>query len=146
MTTGVERAREELFAAHLLAGTNFAAPAIGIAHRAGLAAAEAALMALDRVPPAEPGALVGLFLRHVVRERGLDADAGRVLRALHNRALLASDGGSDVPQEEAARAIADATTVVDAVDAWLTSSEFVGIARAVLPRAGGVPPSRRRRR
>lgn len=131
----IERARTDLFAAHLLTSTNFTAQAVGIAHRAGLGAAEAALMALDRVPPAEPGVLVALFLRHVVRERGLDADAGRLLRALHNRAAV-TDAGEPVGAPVAAQSIADATAVVDAVDAWLTSSEFVGIARAAIPKPG----------
>jgi hypothetical protein len=139
----IAKARDDLFAAHLVASTGFGAQAVALAHRAGLAAAAGALLALDRVPPAEPSVLVALFLRHVVRERGLDPDAGRLLRALHNRAALAEAGGP-VPPEEAMRAIADATTVVDAVDAWLTSSEFVGIARAAVAKPG--PPRRSRRR
>lgn len=143
MSTGVVRGREELFAAHLLAGMNFSTQAVALAHRAATSAAAAAIIALDRVPPAEPGVVATHFLRHVVRERGLDADAGRALRALHNSAVLA-DTGAVVPTEHAAAAIADATVVVDAVDAWLTGSEFVGIARAAVPRAGGPPPRRRR--
>lgn len=139
MTTGIARAREELFAAHLLATTQFAAQAVGLAHRGALAAAEAALEALDRLTPVEPTALVTAFLRHVVRERGLDPDAGRLARSLHNRAVLAA-GGDSVPPSEAASAIADATALVDAVDDWLTHSEFVTIAREVVR-----PPGRRPR-
>jgi hypothetical protein len=138
--TGIARAREELFAAHLLATTQFAAQAVALAHRGVLAAAEAALEALDRVPPAEPAGLVGMFLTLVVRERGLDPEAGRLVRALHNRAALA-DADDVVPAEEAPRAIADATAVIDAVDDWLTHSEFVSIARDAIR-----PPRRRRRR
>ena len=134
------RAREELFAAHLLATTQFAAQAVALAHRGVLAAAEAALEALDRLPPADPPALIGMFLKQVVRERGLDPDAGRLLRAVHNRAVLA-DADGVVPPQEALRAIADATAVVDAVDDWLTHSEFVTIARESLR-----PPRRRRER
>jgi hypothetical protein len=140
VSTGIARAREELFAAHLLATTQFAAQAVALAHRAVLAAADAAIEALDRVSPADPTALIGMFLKQVVRERGLDPDAGRLLRALHNRAVLA-DADGDVPPQEAPRAIAEATAVVDAVDDWLTHSEFVSIARESLR-----PPRRKRSR
>jgi hypothetical protein len=138
--SGIARAREELFAAHLLATTQFAAQAVALAHRGVLAAADAALEALDRLPPADPAALVGMFLKQVVRERGLDPEAGRLLRAVHNRAVLADADGA-VPPQEALRAITDATAVVDAVDDWLTHSEFVAIARESLR-----PPRRRRER
>ncbi len=138
--TGIARAREELFAAHLLATTQFAAQAVALAYRGALAAADAALEALDRVPPADPAGLIGMFLKQVVRERGLNPEAGRLVRALHNRALLADADGA-IPPEEAPRAIADATAVVDAVDDWLTHSEFVTIARDAIR-----PPRRKRTR
>jgi hypothetical protein len=140
VSTGIGRAREELFAAHLLATTQFAAQAVALAHRGVLAAADAALEALDRVPPADPSARIGMFLTYVVRERGLNPDAGRLVRALHNRAVLADADGA-VPSEEAPRAIADATAVIDAVDDWLTHAEFVTIAREAIR-----PPRHRRRR
>ncbi|HKQ42320.1 MAG TPA: hypothetical protein VJT79_07530 [Pseudonocardia sp.] len=139
--TGIARAREELFAAHLLATTQFAAQSVALAHRGMLAAADAALEALDRVPPTDPAALIGMFLKQVVRERGLDPEAGRLVRALHNRAVLA-DADGRVPPEEAPRAIADASAVIDAVDDWLTHSEFVTIARESLRPAA---PRRRAR-
>lgn len=139
----VQRARDELFAAHLLSSTGFAAQTVALALRAALAAAEGALLDLDRVPPAEPAAVVAAFVRHVVGERGLDPAAGRGLRSLLGRAELAAAGGP-VPPVEGPAAIADATAVVDAVDAWLTHSDFVSIARAA-----GVPtrprPQRKRR-
>ncbi len=139
----VVRARDELFAAHLLASTGFAAQTVGLALRAALAAAEGALLELDRVPPAEPAAVVAAFVRHVVGERGLDPEAGRLLRALLGQAELVEAGGP-VPPAEGPAAIADATAVVDTVDAWLTHADFVSIARAA-----GTPtrprPVRRRR-
>jgi hypothetical protein len=138
--TGIARAREELFAAHLLATTQFAAQAVGLAYRGALAAAEAAVEALDRVSPTEPAALVSVFLRQVVRERGLDPEAGRILRSLHNQAVLAAANGA-VPPGEAVAAIADATALVDGVDEWLTQSEIVTIARDFVR-----PQQRRRRR
>lgn len=139
----VARARDELFAAHLLSSTGFAAQTVALALRAALAAAEGALLELDRVPLAEPSGVVAAFVRHVVGERGLDPDAGRRLRSLLGRAELAATG-APVPPAEGPEAIADATAVVDAVDAWLTHSDFVSIARAA-----GVPtrprPQRKRR-
>jgi hypothetical protein len=140
MSRAISRAREELFAAHLLATTQFGAQAVELAHRGALAAAEAALEALERVSPAEPTALIAAFLRQVIRERGLDPEAGRLVRSLHNRAVLAAADGA-VPPGEAGNAIADATAVVDAVDEWLTQSEFVTIARDVIR-----PPGHRRPR
>ncbi len=140
MSTGVVRARQELFAAHLLATTGFAAQTVACAFRAALAAAEAALVELDRAPEPEPAAVVAAFVRHVVRDRGLDAEAGRVLRSLFNRAELAHTDGS-VPAAEGPVAITDATTVVDAIDGWLQHADFVGIARdQARPRPG---PGRR---
>lgn len=123
----VERAHDELFAAHLLAGTGFPAPTVALAARAALAAAEDALLALDRTPPADPAALGAAFVRHVVRDRGLDPAAGRLVRSLVARAELATAG--PVPADEGPAALADATAVVAAVDAWLTHSAFVAIAR-----------------
>ncbi len=124
MSAGIARAREELFAAHLLGTTGFAAQTVEMAARAALAAAEAALMLLGKPPAAEPAAVVAAFVRHVVRERGLDPDAGRLLRSLYNRQLQA-DADGNVPQQEAPQALADATTVIDIVDGWITTSHRV---------------------
>lgn len=145
MSTGIARAREELFAAHLLGSTGFAAQTVSLAFRAALAAAEAALLDLERAPEAEPAAVVAAFVRHVVRERGMEPDTGRLLRSLHNRAELAHADGA-VPPSEGPPAIADATAVVDMVESWLTHADFVAIARnapnATAPRPK--PPRRRR--
>jgi uncharacterized protein (UPF0332 family) len=138
VSTGIARAREELFAAHLLATTGFAAQAVGLSFRAALAAAEAALMLIDRAPDPRPAAVVSAFVGNVIRERGLDPDAGRLLRSLFNRAEQAHADGA-VPQAEAPVALADATVVVDVVDDWIKESQRAAEER---PR----PPSRRRRR
>lgn len=136
--TGIPRAREELFAAHLLGTSGFAAQTVALAFRAALAAAEAALLGLDRPSPPEPAAVVAAFVRHVVTGRGLDAGAGRLLRSLHNRAELAHADGA-VPQEQGPAAIVDATAIVDVVEAWLQHAEYVGIARGTRTN----PPRRR---
>lgn len=145
---GLVRAREELFAAHLLGTTGFSAQTVALAFRAALAAAEAALLELQRPPEAEPAAVVAAFVRHVVRERGLDPEVGRRLRSLHNRAELAHADGT-VPAAEGPIAIKDASEVVDAVEAWLTHADFVAIARSSpkgpAPGPKPKPPPRRRR-
>lgn len=137
MSTGIPRAREELFAAHLLSTTGFAAQTVGLAFRAALAAAEAALMLLDRPPAHEPAAVVAEFVRHIVRERGLDPEAGSKLRSLYNRQIQAGSDGS-VPQTEAPLATADATLVIDVVEDWIKTSHRVaeerGPTRARPPR------------
>jgi hypothetical protein len=124
MSTGIARAREELFAAHLLGTTGFAAQTVGLAFRAALAAAEATLVLLDKPSAAEPAAVVAAFVRHAVRDRGLDPDAGRRLRSLYNRAVQAAADGA-VPQAEAGLALADATVVIDVVEAWIKTSQRV---------------------
>ncbi len=139
MTTGIARAREELFAAHLLSTTGFAAQTVGLCFRAAQGAAEAALMLLERPIAPEPAAVVAAFVRHVVRERGLEPDVGRLLRSLFNRHLQAEADG-DVPQTEAPRALADATAVIDAVADWIEISERVAEGRGPTRR-----PARRSR-
>lgn len=124
MSTGIARAREELFAAHLLGTTGFAAQTVGLAFRAALAAAEATLVLLDKPSAAEPAAVVAAFVRHAVRDRGMDPDAGRRLRSLYNRDVQAAADGA-VPQPEAGLALADATVVIDVVEAWIKTSQRV---------------------
>ena len=143
MTTGIPRAREELFAAHLLSTTGFAAQSVSHAFRAALSAAEAALLLLDRAPGPDPTVVVAAFIRHVVRERGMDPDAGRQLRSLLNRAVQANADGA-VPQPEAPAAIDDATVVVDIVAAWIEGSNRAAAQRA--PSGGGRPPSKQGRK
>ena len=137
MSTGIARAREELFAAHLLATTGFAAQSVALSFRAALAAAEEALVLLGRATDPRPAAVVSAFLVHVVRERGLDPHAGQRLRSLLNRAEQANADGA-VPQPEAAAAIADATEVVDVVATWVEKSRQVAEVRA-RPRAPRSP-------
>lgn len=138
MSTGIARAHEELFAAHLLSTTGFAAQSVAHSFRAALGAAEAALLLLDRAPGPEHAAIVAAFVRHVVRERGLDPETGRLLRSLLNRAAQAHADGI-VPHTEAPIAISDATAVVDTVDAWIEASN-----RAASARPAGRPGTRRR--
>ncbi len=135
--TGIARAREDLFAAHLLATTGFTAQAVALAFRSALGAASAALLLLDRAPGPEPATVVAVFVRHVVRERGLDHDIGRRLRLLLNCAVQADTDGA-VPPAEGSVAIDDATAVVDAVAAWIDNAH-----RVASMRTGGGPSKAR---
>ena len=123
MAAPIGRARDELAAAHVLAVSGLTAQSVAVAFRGALQAAEAALLLLDRVPPAAESAVVAAFLRHVVRERGLDAEAGRRLRLLLNRQQLAEVGAP--PPEEAQAALDDAHHVIDVVVAWIAVSQQV---------------------
>jgi uncharacterized protein (UPF0332 family) len=120
MAAPIGRARDELAAAHVLAVSGLTAQSVAVAFRGALQGAEAALLLLDRVPPAGDAAVVAAFLRHVVRERGLDAEAGRRLRLLLNRHQLAEVGAP--PPEEAHAALDDARHVIDVVAAWIEVS------------------------
>ncbi len=93
--TGLDRCREELAAARLLADKGFEAQAISRAYFAAFFAAETALLVLDE-------------------------EAGRLLRSLFERRNEADYSPVDVPLDEANAAIRDAGRVVGAVEEWLT--------------------------
>jgi len=119
----IGRARDELTAGHVLAVAGLTAQSVAVALRGALQVAEAALLLLDRVPPAGESAVVAAFLRHVVRERGLDPEAGRRLRLLLNRQQLAEIGAP--PLDVAQAALDDARCVIDLVGEWICVSEEV---------------------
>lgn len=50
---------------------------------------------------------------------GVDERAGRRLRSLFERRSLADYGLTEVPDEEARRAVDEAVAVVDIIDVWL---------------------------
>lgn len=141
MTDGLQHSREELAAAHALDAAGFPAQAVTAAARAATLAAEAALVLLGRAAAGDAGA-VTLFLRYVVGERGLDAEAGRLLRALTERARAVERGARPVPRALVAAALRDATTVIDVVGAWIEKSLQVAAERRA---HGGPRPVRRRR-
>jgi uncharacterized protein (UPF0332 family) len=118
---GLERSREELAAARLLLANGFAAQAVSRAYYGAFYAAEEALLRVDEVRSKHAGVIAALGRRLVV-ERGLDPDAGRLLRSLFERRSRADYEGAPVPPEEGNRAVSDAEFVVGAVDAWLARS------------------------
>jgi uncharacterized protein (UPF0332 family) len=115
---GLRRARQELAAAELLAGSGFRAQAVSRAYYASFYAAEAVLVDLGETRARHSG-VVAAFGQLVVRDRGLDERAGRLLRSLFERRSQADCDLADVPTDEADRAVDDARFVVDAIEAWL---------------------------
>lgn len=117
---GLARARRELEAAELLATNGFPAPAVSRAYFAAFYAAEAALLSIGETRAKHSG-VVSAVGRLLVRERGLDERAGRLLRSLFERRSEADYDLDEVPASEAARAVDDAGMVIDLLTEWLRS-------------------------
>jgi uncharacterized protein (UPF0332 family) len=115
---GVARARTELAAARLLVDNGFGAQAVSRAYYAAFYAAEAALLRLGETRAKHSG-VVSAFGRLLVRDRGVDERAGRLLRSLFERRSQADYGLDEVPDAEARRAVDDADTVVAIIIEWL---------------------------
>ena len=115
--TVTARTRQEIEAARLLAEGGFAAQAISRAYYAAFYAAEQALVDLGESRPKHSG-VISAFARLVVREHGLDEEAGRILRSLFERQNLADYGETTLSRDDADRAIRDAERFVDLVDGW----------------------------
>ena len=117
---GIARARRELAATRLLAANGFGAPAVSRAYYAAFYAAEAALLEVGETRAKHSG-VVSAVGRLLVRERGLDERAGRLLRSLFERRSQADYELAEVPGEEAERAADDAELVVELVEHWLAT-------------------------
>ena len=115
---GLNRCREELAAARLLADEGFEAQAVSRAYFAAFFAAETALLALGETRSKHSG-VISAFGNLLVRRGRLDEEAGRFLRSLFERRNEADYAPVDVPLEEANAAIRDADRVVTAVAEWL---------------------------
>lgn len=114
----LRRAREEIDAARLLAGSKFGAAAVSRSCYAAFYAAEVALLSLGETR-SKHSRVVSAIGQIAVKQHGLDPQAGRLLRSLFDRRSQADYGLTDVPSEEADRAVADAEHVVEIVQAWL---------------------------
>lgn len=115
---GMARARQELAAAELLAANGFGAQAVSRAYYAAFYAAETALLRLGEARAKHSG-VVSAFARLLVRDRGVDEEAGRQLRSLFERRTQADYEVGRVPIEEAHRAVTDAAIVVETIEGWL---------------------------
>jgi uncharacterized protein (UPF0332 family) len=118
MNPGLDRARDELAAAQLLIDNDLFAQAVSCAFQAARHAAEAALLVLGEAR-AEPAQVVPAVVQLLVRDRGLDPRAGRLLRSLSNRSRHAEHSYDPLPPAEATTAVKDATVVVELLIAWL---------------------------
>ncbi len=118
---GIARAGRELAAARLLAANGFGAPAVSRAYYAAFYAAEAALLEVGDTRGKHSG-VVSAVGRLLVRERGLDERAGRLLRSLFDRRSQADYELAEVPGEEAGRAVDDAALVVEIIERWLATA------------------------
>jgi uncharacterized protein (UPF0332 family) len=116
--SGLERSREEIEAARLLAGGGFSSQAASRAYYAAFYAAEEALLTMGESRSTHAGVISG-FGQAVVREGGLDADCGRILRRLFEGRGRADYDAEPVEPEQAEEAIADAERFVAAVEKWL---------------------------
>ena len=114
------RSRQELAAAKLLADNGFNAQAVSRSYYSAFYAAEVALSSIGEVRSKHAGVIAAVG-RILVREHGLEADAGRKLRSLFERRSRADYEAEQVPAAEALRALDDATFVVDEMSRWLQS-------------------------
>jgi len=96
MDEGIARARREVAAAQLRAANGFGAQAVSRAYCAAFYAAEAALLRVGETRANQSG-VVAAVGRLLVRDRGLDEPAGRLLRSLFERRFLADYELAEVP-------------------------------------------------
>ena len=116
------RSREEIEAARLLAGRGFSSQAASRAYYAAFYAAEEALSRVSESRSTHAG-VISAFGRFIVREGGLEADYGRILRLLFEGRSRADYDFEPVASQQADDAIADAARFVHAVEDWLASRE-----------------------
>src|SRR5207302_1916321 len=94
------RSRRDLDAARHLAAGGFFAQAVSRAYFAAFAAAEEALWALGESRSKHSG-VIAAFGHRVVREEGLEAEAGVLLRSLFSRRMEADYAAETASAEEA---------------------------------------------
>jgi uncharacterized protein (UPF0332 family) len=123
--TDLDRSRQEIEAAQLLADGEFAAQAVSRAYYAAFYAAEEAVGSMGESRSKHSG-VIAAFGRLVVREGGLDEEMGRILRSLFEQRNHVDYGEALVSREDAELAIRAARRFVDAVESWLTGREQGG--------------------
>jgi uncharacterized protein (UPF0332 family) len=112
------RCWEEIAAARILSREGFGAQAVSRCYYAAFYAAEAALLSLGATRSKHAG-VIAAFGRLVVKGEGLDEQAGRLLRSLHDRRSHADHDLGPMPLQEAARAVEDAEIVATLISEWL---------------------------
>lgn len=111
------RSRRELEAAEVLETSGFHTQAVSRAYFAAFYAAEAAISMVGETRRSHSG-LISAFIRIVVKDRGLDAEAGTLLRALFQRRLEADYVPVDATEDEARTAIQRAKRFVNLTEQW----------------------------
>lgn len=125
------RARDGLAAARLLLDNGLPGPAGVAASRSALDAADEALRLLGRHPDRDAGT-VTLFVRYVVRERGMEAEIGRRLRRVVNIDQYARTASEPLAADVARDAVLCAEAVLDAVTDWIEASRQVARQRSAM--------------
>lgn len=119
LTALLARARTEIAAADTLASAGFEEQSTSRAYYAAFFAAEAALLTVGETRSKHSG-VIAAFGRLVVKEGGLNPDAGAVLRRLFEMRNAADYSWLDAPTEPVSKdPIADARGFVDAVETWI---------------------------
>jgi uncharacterized protein (UPF0332 family) len=112
------RGQEEIRAARALLEAGFPSQAVSHAFMAGFHAATAALQTVGETPTTRTGVL-SAFGRRVVREGGLDHEAGRALRKLFEDRNDVDLALAEAPPEEARAAIESAEALLYATPRWI---------------------------
>ena len=115
---GLERSRRELEAAEALLRQEFFEQAISRAYYACFYAAEMALLSLGETRSKHSGVL-SAFGRRVIREGGLQAEMGELLRSLFEDRIDADYRFIGAPPGRARERIDDARRFVEAVREWI---------------------------
>jgi uncharacterized protein (UPF0332 family) len=116
----LERSREELEAARVLADRGFYAQAVSRAYYSVFYAASEALLVLGETRSKHSG-VVAAFTSLIVKERGVEEEIGRALRSLFDQRNMADYGDERVSSEQAEVALQTASTVVAAVEDWISA-------------------------
>lgn len=112
------RARTEVAAARTLSTAGFDVQATSRAYYAAFYAAEAALLTLGETRSKHSG-VIAAFGRLVVKDGGLDPEAGRALRRLFELRNAADYAWLDASEDSERDVVADAEGFVDVVQAWI---------------------------
>jgi uncharacterized protein (UPF0332 family) len=125
----LDRAAEEIAAAHALLAAGFPTQAVARAGEAGVQAARGALLAVDEAPATDAG-VVALFVRRVVVQGGLDPEHGAALRRLFDDRREVEQALAQAPATIAEATIADAAHLLAAAAAWAAARRPGAAARA----------------
>jgi uncharacterized protein (UPF0332 family) len=114
----LEASRTELAAARHLNQGGFPSQAVSRAYYAAFRAAKVAIEELGE-KRSKHGAVISAFFSRLIKEEGLEVEAGKILRSLFERRNKADYAYAEPTAEMATQAIEDAERFVDTVARWL---------------------------